>query len=64
MLKSSIIKFHINITANTPVTESVNASLASRLPSNLTIFVVELSQRLMTFTKINGDRDLGFGGGG
>jgi hypothetical protein len=51
--QSSIIKFHMSIAKITPATESAKACLASRLPSNLTIFIV-------TFH----DRDIGFGGGG
>jgi hypothetical protein len=36
---SNIIKFHMNIAKITPATESAKACLASRLLSNLTIFI-------------------------
>jgi hypothetical protein len=36
---SSIVKFHMNMAKITPATESAKACLASRLLSNLTIFI-------------------------
>jgi hypothetical protein len=43
---SSIIKFHMSIAKITPATESAKACLASRLLSNLTIFIFNFRKGL------------------
>ena len=45
--KSSITKFQTSIIAITPATESVRASLASRLTSNLAVFIADFSKKLL-----------------